>query len=498
MFATKEILAQIEEKAENLKNKILSLPDSKNFEGNVYYVSAEGNDENDGLTPESAWKTLEKVSSFDFCAGDSVCFRRGDLFRGFVKTRAGVKYCAYGEGEKPKLYGSEKDLADPGLWELYDEDKNIWKLTEPILDCGTLVFNGGEEHSRKLIPSYRNGRFVCRYDEEKDFIISDEMTRDLDIFCKYDAKTTVKPSKNEDFPIPDLNWDSYGELYLRCDAGNPGEIFGSIEALARRHMFFVGKNENVTIENLCLKYIGTHAISASSTRSLHVTGCEIGWVGGAIQHYLGTDPNYPEGRRGSVTRYGNGVEIYGGCDDYIVKNCYIYQVYDAAITHQITTNGKRFELKNIKYTGNLVENCVYSIEYFLDENRGIDGSIIDGCEISDNILRYSGYGWGQQRHNIHTPAHIKGWSYTNTAKNFSIYNNIFDRAAYRMIHTVALEESSCPEMYENTYLQNLSSPLGQYGANRESEPHNVVFDENAEKSVAEYLKDRDARVYIIR
>jgi hypothetical protein len=67
-----------------------------------------------------------------------------------------------------------------------------------------------------------------------------------------------------------------------------------------------------------------------------------------------------------------------------------------------------------------------------------------------------------------------------------------------MIHTVALEESSCPEMYENTYLQNLSSPLGQYGANRESEPHNVVFDENAEKSVAEYLKDRDARVYIIK
>ena len=232
--------------------------------------------------------------------------------------------------------------------------------------------------------------------------------------------------------------------------------------------------------------------------SLHVSGCEIGWVGGAIQHYAGTDPNYPEGRRGSVTRYGNGVEVYGGCDDYVVKNCYIYQVYDAGITHQKTTNGKPVEMKNIKYLRNLIEYCVDSIEYFLDENMGVDGSIVENCEIAENILRFSGYGWGQQRHNTHTPAHVKGWSYTNTARDFSIHNNIFDRAAYRMIHTVALEESSCPEMYENTYIQNLSSPLGQYGSNRETEPHNVVFDENAEKVVAEYLKDRDARVYIIK
>ena len=499
MFATKEILNQIDEKARRLKEEILSLPDCEDFTGAVYYVSADGNDGNDGKSPESAWKTLAKVSSFDFCEGDTVRFRRGDVFRGCIKTRPGVKYCAFGNGEKPRLYGSEKNLADPALWEIYDSKKNIWKLREPILDCGTLVFGDDELHSRKLIPSYRNGKFVCRYDEEKDFIISDEMTRDLDIFCKYDEKTTVKPSKGEDFPIPALNWDSYGELYLRCDAGNPGEVFSSIEALARRHMFFVGSNPRVTIENLCLKYIGTHAISSGGhVVSLHVSGCEIGWVGGAIQHYAGTDPNYPEGRRGSVTRFGNGVEVYGGCDDYVVKNCYIYQIYDAAITHQITTNGKKFELKNIKYIGNLIEKCVYSIEYFLDENMGVDGSIVENCEIAENILRFSGFGWGQQRHNIHTPAHIKGWSYTNTARDFSIHNNIFDCAAYRMIHTVALEEDSCPRMYENTYLQNLSSPLGQYGANRESEPHNVVFDENADKTVAEYLKDRNAMVYIIK
>jgi len=496
--ATKEILNKFDRLSAERKRFILGLPDDEDFAGAVYYVSAEGDDENDGKSPESAWRTLAKVSSFDFSAKDTVRFRRGDVFRGFVKTAPYVRYCAYGEGEKPRFYGWNKNLADPALWKIYDKDNCIWKLCENILDCGTLVFNDGAAHSRKLIPSYRDGRFVCRYDESKEFVISREMTRDLDIFCKYDNTLTEKPSKGEDFPIPALDWNSLGELYLRCDAGNPGSVFSSIEALTRRHMFFNSSNPGVSIDNLCLKYIGTHAISAGrGTAGLHVSGCEIGWVGGAIQHYSGTDPNYPEGRRGSVTRYGNGVEIYGSCDDYIVKNCYIYQIYDAGITHQITTNGAPFTLSNVKYLGNLIENCVYSIEYFLDQNKGEDGSLIDGCEIADNILRLSGFGWGQQRHNVHTPAHVKGWSYRNTARNFSIHNNVFDRAAYRMIHTVALDAASCPEMFENTYIQKLGMPLGQYGSNRDGEPPNLVFDENAEESIKSRFGDKNAEVYII-
>ena len=485
------IIAELDRKSNELKEKILGMPDREPLSGAVFYVSAGGDDSNDGLSPETPWKTLKKVSEFDFPIGSTVRFRRGDVFRGFIMAHSTVKYCAYGNGEKPRFYGWEKNLSDPALWKIYDPDKNIWKLTEKILDCGTLVFNEGEKHSRKLIPSFRGGRFCCRYDEEREFSVSEEMTEDLDIFCNHDLTFTYKPSKGDDLGIPALDWNTLGELFLRCDEGNPGDVFNSIEALTRRHMFFVGSNENVTIENLCIKYVGTHAISASSTRGLTVTGCEIGWIGGAIQHYFGTDPNYPEGRRGSVTRYGNGVEIYGSCDNYIVKYCYIYQVYDAAITHQITTNGKKYELKNIKYIGNLVENCVYSIEYFLDQNTGEDGSIIENCEIAENILRFSGYGWGQQRHNKHTPAHIKGWSYTNPARNFVIRDNVFDRGAYRLIHTVALTETSCPKMSGNTYIQNLGKSIGLYGTG-ETE---LIFDKNAEDTVKNLIGDSTATFY---
>ncbi len=490
---------ELDRACESRKHDILNSSDALDIKGNKYYVSNTGNDENDGTAPEQAWRTLSRVSEATLKPGDGVLFRRGDLFRGYVIAQSGVSYGAYGNGEKPKFYGWDKDLAKPGLWSIYDSEHNIWKLNEPILDPGTLVFNGGEAHSIKLIPSYINGRFVCRDDETKEFDMRLEMTRDLDLYWHFDGILTERPSKGESFPIPDMTEKSLGELYLRCDRGDPGEVFGSIEALTRRAMFKVGNASDVRIDNLCIKYVGLHAIAAGGecVKGLCVTNCEIGWIGGTIQHYYGTDPNYPKGRRGTVTRFGNGVEIYGGCDDYTVSDCYVYQVYDAAMTHQVTTNGNRRVMKNVRYRNDLVEDCVYSIEYFLEMNCGDTESYMDGIEISGNILRRSGYGWGQQRHNTDTPAHIKGWSYTNRAFNFTIHDNIFDLSAYRMLHLVAEKQEYCPKMSGNTYIQHKNGMLGQYGANGISEPPIMDFGDNAEELIKNVLGDTDANIITV-
>ena len=489
---------RIDETSAKRKREILEATDHIDIVGTVYYVSENGDDANDGKSPECAWKTTVRVSNAALKAGDGVLFRRGDLFRGSIRTRPGVTYAAYGTGEKPKLYGWEKDLADPALWTLSNAEKHIWKYNEKILDCGTLVFNGGAMHSRKLIPSFINGQFVCRDDETCPFDMACEMTEDLDIVCFYTDRMTEKEYKGESFPVPVIDENSFGDLYLRCDRGNPGDIFASVEALPRRAMLYVGDNKNVHIDNLCLKYIGLHAVKAGGVcNGLHVTNCEIGWVGGTIQDYYGADPNYTEGRRGTVTRFGNAIEIYGGCDDYVVENCYIYQCYDAGITHQISTyNGPCF-MKNIRYADNLIEYCVYGIEYFLEKVNGDTVSYMENCEMCGNIIRFSGYGWGQQRHNKHTPAHIKGWSYENTARRFSVHDNIFDRSAYRMLHLVAKEQESCPVMYHNTYVQHAGMLLGQYGANGAREPDILCFDDNVGTHIRTTFGDRDAEIYVI-
>lgn len=494
--ATAEFCAQLEATAQARIRVIRDAADDRQITGTVYYVSEAGDDNNDGLTMQTPWKTLRKVSAAPLQRGDGVLFRRGDLFRGYVETQPGVTYAAYGEGQKPRFYGWDWSLADPALWEMWDAAHNIWHLKEKILDCGTLVFNDGEAHCRKLIPSYIGGRFVCRDDETRPFDIAREMTQDLDLVTLYDARLTREPSKGQDFPIPLLDHDSLGDLYLRCDRGNPAEVYASIEAVPKRRMFYIGKNDHVTIDNLCLKYIGEHAIAGGGhVVGLHVSNCEIGWIGGSIQHYLGTDPNYPQGGRGTVTRFGNGVEIYGGCEDYLVRDCYLYQIYDAGLTHQITTGGRFVRMENIRYLDNVIERCVYGIEYFLEKTGGDTASYINDCEMRGNILRLSGYGWGQQRHNTDTPALIKGWSYENTASNYRICGNVFDRCAYRMLHLVAKHAESCPEMQGNTYVQHLGGRLGQYGANDIEEPENMVFDQAAAQKISDVLGEKDAQVY---
>ena len=469
-----------------------------NCTGKTYFVSNEGKDSNDGLSPESPWKTTEKVSSASLEKGDFVLFRRGDVFRGQISACAGVTYSAYGEGKKPCVYGWKENLADPKLWELYDAEANIWKYTDKIYDCGTLVFNEGEKHSLKHIPSFIDGKYVCREDESREFIMQEEMKGNLDIYWHTDELTTYSPVKDEDFPIPALTYEynPMGDLFLRCDNGNPGEAFASIEAVPKLCGIRTFGQPDITISNITFKYIGIHGVAAGgkSVKNLRVEYCDFGWIGGTIQNYFGLDPNYPQGGRGTVTRYGNGVEIYGGCHGYTVSNCYFYEIYDAGATHQVTTNGNKYVMENVLYENNVFDKCVYGIEYFLDMTEGDTESYMKNVKMQGNIFLNGGYGWGQQRHNKHTPALIKGWSYYNSAEDFEISDNIFCRSAYRMVHLVAERQEYCPKMSRNIYIQDLGGMIGQYGGKEQGEPPVLTFDKNAETTIKDILGDKTATV----
>ena len=494
--ANQEFLAMQEKLYEAKKREILAAKDELFIQGTSYYVSNDGDDANDGKSPDTPWRTVNRVNKAWLKPGDGVLFRRGDLFRGpGIIAADGVSYGAYGYGEKPKFYGGTEDLAKVELWREYDKEEHIWVCEKPVSDPGTLVFNEGEFISRKLIPSYRNLQFVCRDDINRPFVMQEEMTENLDVFWEYDRTLVNGESKGEAFPVPEVGPHCMGKLYLRCDDGNPGTVFESIEMIARNVGVSVRQVNHITVDNLCLKYF-CFGVGSGMVKGLHVSNCEIGWIGGNIQSYDGGDPNYPEGKRGSVTRFGNGIEVYGNCDDYQVSCCYIYQVYDAGASHQVNSP-KKIVMQNIRYTDNLIENCVYGIEYFLDQIGEDQGSYMANVEMCGNYIRLSGYGWGQQRHNADTPALIKGWSYKNTARDFSICDNTFDRSAYRMLHLVAEKEEYCPTMRGNTYIQHIGGTLGQYGGNEIVEPDNLPFDESAEINLVQVFGEKEPEVYWI-
>ena len=89
---------------EKRKNEILNSEDNLTSCGTIYYVSSDGDDSNDGKTPETPWKSAKRVNGSWLLEGDAVLFRRGDVFRGWaIKPMPGVSYGAYGTGEKPEF-----------------------------------------------------------------------------------------------------------------------------------------------------------------------------------------------------------------------------------------------------------------------------------------------------------------------------------------------------------------------------------------------------------
>lgn len=128
---------------------------------------------------------------------------------------------------------------------------------------------------------------------------------------------------------------------------------------------------------------------------------------------------------GSAFCFGNGVEIYGGCHRHTIENCYIYQCYDAGITHQYSFRSKGDCIMNdVAYKNNVITDCVYNIEYF---HSKYEGYVITGKNIliEGNLLRRAGFGFGATRPDTCGDGNIRNSGVSNHFKNFTIKNNFF-------------------------------------------------------------------------
>ena len=433
---TSDVKERVENRAAALKETIYSSGDVVP-DGECYYLSADGNDLNDGLTPETAWKTLAVLENHSFAPGTCVLFRRGDMWRGRIVAQPGVTYAAYGAGEKPRLYGSPFDGAKTGQWEEVLPD--IWRFSEKLTDdCGGIVFNGGEKWAVKCVVNYEGDTPVDNVTREP-FTGYQDLRGDLAFW--------------HELPPEAVHDDAGGYIYLRSESGNPAERFDEIEFLPRYHGISVYYND-ITVDNLCIMYYGAHGISAGTVERLHVKNSVFAWIGGSLQFV----------QDGRPVRFGNGVEVYGGCKDYVVENCHVYQCYDAGITFQCSAGEEEILMDGVAFRDNLIENCSYSIEYFLGKgtnqaDRQMRDILISGC-----VMRQAGAGWGVQRPDKHEEAHIKSWDHYNRLTGaFLIENNLFDRAEYMMLHVAAEEEDWLPVFRDNEYIQYENGLWGRIG-----------------------------------
>lgn len=422
-FDDTELLNEIDEKAKeyraavvNSTSEYTSLPEDSH--NTIYYISNDGNDQNDGKSPQTAWASIDRLNISGLAFGDVVLFRRGDEFRGKIKGMIGVTYSAYGEGAKPIINGSRRNYADPSFWNETDVE-NVYRCYYALENVGNIVFDYSGE--------------VGRYDEtigelqivgKNDFSDYHDLSADLQ-FCS--------------------NLDT-GDLYLYCEGGNPGRRFKSIEICESGNLF-QGSTKDNTVDNLMFIFGGSHGVGSGTVENRTVTNCIFAWIGGSI--LKGFDG-------GNTTRYGNAVEVYGGCDGYHVANNWIYQIYDTGITHQYSTNDQVIVMKNIEYDRNIIELCHWSIEYY---NRGATpGSKLENVHVHDNITLNGCYGWGSVGREGGGALH-NSFQIVDDVTNYVVEDNIF---AYSKGNIVRYNEGGDLKITfrHNTYVQYFDRALG--------------------------------------
>ena len=349
----------------------------------VYCSSSTGNDACDGLTEQTAVRTIRRAAEL----GHDIRLKGGDTFyeRIALTGTADDPYhiSAYGTG-MPRISGFKVVPKGKGLWKRgrFDDrlrwvpdrqgdifrldlwDKRIQGLGDTdsrACDIGCLYAPATDEiHGIRCgfrspadtIPAHLRGRqFAQCLADDYDF---------------YQPWTSVPNGSDEVLDMPD---DRY--LYVKRAAGN----------LNREELWLscglTGVNARyLTIDGLHILGWGVHGVGTGT--HTNVLNCKIDIIGGSLFQGYSTG-----------TRYGNGIEFYIGAtaSDCLCEGNEISRTFDCGITIQ----GAGFPgatARHIVFRRNVIRDCRQSMEFWLSNAEPDAPDCLlhfDGCVAEDNL-----------------------------------------------------------------------------------------------------------------
>jgi len=447
----KTALAYLDELAAEMRDRVINTPSDYYASGRIIYVSADGDDSNDGLSEQTPIKSIAKIEEM-MIDNDTFLLRRGDMFRGSILVdKKNITFSAYGTGNKPIFNSSLRDYADPEIWEK-TEWENVWKCTIPLKNVGIVHYN--------TLRTYGN------YSETTGIMMVLGRTPDFTGPCDMKEEYTF---------YSDL---ATSQLYLYAP-GNPGEIYDSLE-IGTRVNTIRGSASHLTVDNLHIQHCGAHGVQDIIGDHLTVKNCIFDWLGGSIlEGYAG----------GNTVRYGNAIEV-GRCNGYLVKNNWMYQIYDTGITHQ-TGSGATVDVHqyDVLYLDNLVEYCYWSLEFY---NAAVQGTEHDirNVYMTGNFCRFGGFGWGCRGREDGAPM-VSSASCCPDTRDFTLENNIFDRCTGVLVSLWDEPGNRNIKFRSNVYIQ----PKDARFLNIFKKVYN--FTDDREQIIADVLGDTTATVYTL-
>ncbi len=469
------------------------------YTGTAYYVSNSGDDNNDGLSPETAWATLEKAESAYLQYGDAVFFERGGSWHGTLKMKYGVTYSAYGEGVKPIITGSPQDAAQEEKWTLYAETAEggkIWQYAEPMMDAGVILLNGGQVVARKAYPLW-NGKEYTNSDKEP-YVVEEELA-DLMFFSALDLRGNYSRigMRLDETGIT-------GPLYLRCDAGNPGAVFDTIEiAVIPSGTTTANKGWNA-IDNLHFHCFSVSGMDCNYNSNIVYQNCEADWCGGGVKNYQQSFYNFDDIM---VSISGGGMLLFG--TDLTCRNNYIHDCESKGIAIALNAfggNSARLSSCNLLAEGNVVERCGTNVLMWIDNGGNDDLQKLEDIRFTKNFFVNAGYGWRQMnmRDLLSNLSQSVAFEGVEAAGEVLFENNLFYRAAGSLMswYDDDLQNGDVlPTMRGNTYVQD----KGQVLFSKRDEQHDYYSDTTLatsdqalmETCVREYMGDTTGEVIIL-
>jgi len=131
----------------------------------TYYVDPAGSNGNDGLSPQTPWRTLLKVGISTLQPGDQVLFKRDAVWNEWLTPPSSgtagnlIKFDAYGDGRPPEFTGRYQ--TSPSQWTI--ASGNVWQATlsatQPIPQLKLVQFGtmwGNSRSSQGLLAHDRD------------------------------------------------------------------------------------------------------------------------------------------------------------------------------------------------------------------------------------------------------------------------------------------------------------------------------------------------------
>lgn len=423
---------------------------SLSFAGTVYYVDAtNGNDSNNGLSDSTAWQTINKVSQSLFSPGDSILFKRGEVWReskGLVITGydgtsdARITFGAYGSGPKPVINGAS-------------------------IETGWTYSGWGYVYEKAFANE-------VRVVVEDDTVLTNVLTWNSTVTNTFGG---AKPGS--------WSWNG-SKCYVWCtDGADPDTHTMEVAAKAGydRYGIRVLNNDYVTFENIDIRYTtqeGFHAVASwyASVNYLIVQNCDVHGCGstGIVIH----NPNYNyQGEiQGAIVHNNNvfenrkhGIGLAWKVIDSLISSNTVYDnAWDiVAGWHGISQWGGD---PNARPTRNIVEhNIVYGTMHRV--NGTIEGTGIQCDDLTkESIVRYN-VCYANQGDGIRVHLADGCQIYYNICYN----NNTID-SEWR--GGISVQEGTHTNIYNNAVFNNQYSGINIGGKNESTTTirNNIVFE----------------------